>query len=278
MYATAVTDADRHRRQARQGIGRVAPQATVWERHGMSLVAAYNDLLDEAARTPGVEALVLLHQDLELHDPDFEARLREALAHDDVALVGLHGRRGTDGLTEPGSEIVGHVRTGGPWEGPPTPAPPVDVDLADGMLLAFSPWAIRELRFDPRFEQTFHLYDRDICLQARAHGRRVQVITTDATHHFRRSALDAPEDFVEALVLLHRTWEPASATGAPAVVDDELVQLRRRVRRMDGSVTWNALTVVSDRTYRLLGGRDAPGGRALGATLRAVGGRLGLTR
>jgi hypothetical protein len=301
-FGTAVTDDDRYAAEALRGIRRVAPDdAVVLVRRGMSLQRAYNEMLDEAAALPGIEGLVLLHQDLELHAPDFCAAVGRALAEPDVALVGLQGRRGAVGLREPGSAVIGDVRWGGPFDGPPSPEHnAVEVELADGMLLAFSPWAIRELRLDLRFEPHFHLYDRDLCFQARSRGKRILVIATDTTHHFRRAALPSRQDFVEALVLLERKWSPppggenvglpptvagltegdpvlgaAGPVGATTIDPAEIEELRRRVRRIDESVTWSMLTAAGDRTYRVLGGRTSPGGRALSGVLRRVGRRRG---
>lgn len=284
-FGTAVTDDDRYAAEARRGIRRVAPpDAPVLVRRGMSLARAYNEMLEEAAGLPGIEGLVLLHQDLELHDPAFCAAIARALAEPDVALVGVQGRRGAVGLREPGSAVVGDVRWGGPFdERPPAAHHAVEVELADGMLLAFSPWAIRELRVDLRFEPHFHLYDRDLCFQARSRGKRVLVIATDATHHFRRAALPSRQDFVEAMVLLERKWAPPAGgepslpaeapPAAPPIDPAELDELRRRVQRIDESVTWSLLTAAGDRTYRLLGGRSSRCGRALSGLLRRVGRR-----
>lgn len=283
-FGTAVTDDDRYAAEALRGIRRVAPDAPVLVRRGMSLQRAYNEMLDEAAALPGIAGLVLLHQDLELHDPGFCATVAGALAEPDVALVGLQGRRGAVGLREPGSAVIGDVRWGGPFdERPPAAHHAVEVELADGMLLAFSPWAIRELRLDLRFEPYFHLYDRDLCFQARSRGKRVLIVATDATHHFRRAALPSRQDFVEAMVLLERKWAPPpggepslpaeAPPSAPPIDPAEVEELRRRVQRIDESVTWSLLTAASDRTYRLLGGRSSRAGRALSGLLRRVGRR-----
>lgn len=207
-FGTPVTDPERYAAQALRGIRRVAPPGSpVLTRHDLSLQDAANAMLDEASAMPGLQGLVLLHQDVELHDPGVAAELLAALALPDVAIVGVHGRRGAAQLQEPGSVEVGHVGYGGPFdEAPPPGQVPVEVEFVDGMLLAFSPWAVRELRLDPAFAPTFHLYDRDVCFQARARGRRVLVVTTHVTHHFTRRALPDREEFVAAQLLLHRTW------------------------------------------------------------------------
>jgi hypothetical protein len=58
-----------------------------------------------------------------------------------------------------------------------------DVDSVDGLLMALSPWAARELRFDDQSFTGFHGYDADICFQARAAGRRVVVEELALVHH-----------------------------------------------------------------------------------------------
>lgn len=209
-FGTPVTDPGRYATQALKGIRRIArPEDPVLTREGMRLQDAANAMLDEAATLPGLQGLVLLHQDVELHDPAVRQELLAALALPGVAIVGVSGRRGAAQLREPGSVEVGHVGYGGPFDEPPAAGrPPVEVELVDGMLLACSPWAVRELRLDPAFAPTFHLYDRDLCFQARARGRRVMCVTTHVTHHFARRELADRDDFVAAQLLLHRTWMP----------------------------------------------------------------------
>lgn len=237
-FGTAVTDDDRYAAEAERGIRRVAPPgAPVLVRRGMSLQAAYNEMLDEAASIPGLDGLVLLHQDVELHDPAFCDAVARALAEPQVAIVGVHGRRGAVGMREPGSAVVGDVLWGGAFEQPPAPDDTtVEVEFVDGMLLALSPWAIRELRFDLRFEPHFHLYDRDVCFQARARGQRVLVMTTHVTHHFRRHALASRAQFVEALLVLQRKWSfdpggDAPVPSPPPPAERTLGGLLRRLGR-----------------------------------------------
>ena len=59
-----------------------------------SIFRNYNLLLDRAAKLDGLEALVLLHQDAEIVDPDFCEKVREALRDPEVALVGCAGAIG----------------------------------------------------------------------------------------------------------------------------------------------------------------------------------------
>lgn len=141
------------------------------------LTVAYNTILD-AYRGRDLDAVILLHDDLEVTDPAAEAKFLAALA-DDVALVGVCGGKGDKTLAWWTSETVGHQMTDscmldfGPRTG--------DVAFIEGSIMVFSPWAVENLRFDERYPG-FLGYD-DVCLTARAAGRRVVVADVDTHHH-----------------------------------------------------------------------------------------------
>ena len=63
----------------------------------------YNLVMDKASELEDLEALVLIHQDAEIVDPDFCAKVREAMADPEVGMVGCAGAIG--------------VRTIAWWEG-----------------------------------------------------------------------------------------------------------------------------------------------------------------
>ena len=130
---------------------------------------------------------MLLHQDSEIIDPDFCAKLREALADPEVALVGSAGAVGVrsiawwEGSVDLGSFTHRYSEYGGGevpamrWD-PDNTTPwyadrrgRLDRRLRDGM----SPWAIREASLRRGDRQQLHGYDYDICLQAREAGRKV---------------------------------------------------------------------------------------------------------
>lgn len=143
------------------------------------LTAAYNTILD-AYRGKGLDAVVLLHDDLEIVDPDAaEAKFLQAFSDPDVAMAGVCGGRGDKTLAWWSSETVGHQMTDsglldfGEREG--------DVAFIEGSIMAFSPWAVEHLRFDERYPG-FLGYD-DICLTARAASKRVTVVDVDTHHH-----------------------------------------------------------------------------------------------
>lgn len=143
-----------------------------------SIAQAYNLILD-ASQHSGVDVLILQHDDLEVLDPDGEAKLIAATSGPDVGLVGIAGGGGAHGLAWWNHSPIGHQRTDAMMIDFGTRTG--DVDILEGSLLAFGRWAIENLRFDERFPG-FHSYD-EIAAQARSKGRRCVVIDVDTWHH-----------------------------------------------------------------------------------------------
>jgi hypothetical protein len=250
-YGTAVTDEAMYERYALAGIREVAePGSAVMRRQGMSLQCAYNEMLDEAAANPDLEAVVLPHQDLRIEEPSFNQRLRAVLEDPSVALVGATGGRGVRSLGwDDDAEMVG---TMGGWvheeltrfrsEGFDGP---LDVDVLDGNLLIFSSWAARNLRFDIRFERDFHAYDADISFQTLAAGRRVVVADLWCVHCGFGVIAPRRGSWIRASLELDRKWGtrwPArhkpSASARSMITRDrlsirELVEQEVRARRSD---------------------------------------------
>jgi hypothetical protein len=144
------------------------------------IVTAYNTIIDAYSwpYQDELDALILLHDDLEITDPDAEAKLLAPLADPDVALVGVAGGGG-DSIYWWNHEPVGHQLTDvmnidfGQREG--------EVTLIEGSVMVLSRWTLTHLRFDPRFTG-FHGYD-EIGMQARAAGKKVVVVDVDTHHH-----------------------------------------------------------------------------------------------
>jgi glycosyl transferase family 2 len=178
-----------------------------------SIHEAYNEALDHFARYDDLEALVLLHEDLELLDGDFCARVRRALADPDVAIVGAVGARHVPGLAWWEGTVAGQA-----WEPRGTLdggfADPV-VDAVDGLLLVLSPWAVRNLRCDTATFTGFHAYDVDLCFQARAAGRRVEVAELHHFHHTKGGFGD-PVAWQKADAAFRRKWFPPAPAPAAA--------------------------------------------------------------
>lgn len=168
-----------------------------------SICKAYNAIL-AAHRGRGLDALVLLHDDLELTDPDHEAKFLAALAEPDVALVGVCGGKGETSLAWWTSDTVGHQLTDsgmldfGPRTG--------DVAFIEGSIMVFSPWALKHLEFDEAYPG-FLGYD-DICLTARKAGKRVVVADVDTHHHsttgFKSAAV--AEDWYTSEAIFDQKW------------------------------------------------------------------------
>ena len=182
-FGVCIGSWEKYERYARTALQRCAePDSPVAESSGnASIFTAYNEMLDAYAQLPDIEALVLLHDDVELRDEAFARKVREALGDPDVAVLGVIGARGVTGLEWWEGEGVGRCSEGrgvidfGSRTG--------DADAVDGLLLVLSPWAIRNLRFDSDTFTGFHAYDVDIAFQARAAGKKVRVIDVDLHHH-----------------------------------------------------------------------------------------------
>jgi hypothetical protein len=146
-----------------------------------SIAEAYNEMLDTVSEVENLDALVLLHDDLEVTDPDLRVKIDTVLSDLDVALVGVAGGRGAQTLAWWNYETVGHQMTDsglldfGERAG--------DVETLEGSFLVLSRWAIQNLRFDERYGG-FHGYD-DISYDALRLGKRVVVADIDTHHHTR---------------------------------------------------------------------------------------------
>ncbi len=182
------------------------------------IFSAYNSILDEARELPDLEGVLLLHQDLEIVDPRALDTLRTAFADPEVAIVGVVGGIGVRAMgwwfSDRGVGAYGWDWLGDPdleqfhdpsdfWHSHVERS--ADVDAVDGMLLCFSPTAVRELRFDERLVPGFHGYDTDICFEARKRGFRVRTERIDVVHH-NPSDLPDREQFVRAHVAFAGKW------------------------------------------------------------------------
>lgn len=143
------------------------------------IVQAYNEILDVAQTWLDLDALILVHDDLEVTDPDAIPKFLAPLEDPDVAMVGVAGGGGRELYWWQYGPTFGHQQTDvrlidfGPREG--------DVTLLEGSILVLAPWTVRHLRFDPRFTW-FHGYD-EIGMQIAAAGKRSVVVDVDTWHH-----------------------------------------------------------------------------------------------
>lgn len=171
-------------------------------------------MLDHFAGVPDLEALVLLHDDVELLASDFCARVRRALAAPGVAVVGAVGARDVRSLAWWDGELAGAVtetrgRVDHGFDRP-------EVEALDGLLLVLSPPAVRSLRFDAASYTGFHGYDVDLCFAARAAGGSVRVADLPVHHHTKGGLGDA-DGWWAADAVFRRKWGlPAAGAEVPA--------------------------------------------------------------
>ena len=170
-----------------------------------SIATAYNAILD-AAREINVDLLILQHDDLEIVDPDVEAKLLAAVDAG-AGVVGVAGGMYRGDIAWWVHEPVGHQQTDamlidfGPRAG--------TVDLLEGSLLALPRYVLESrLRFDERYPG-FHGYDVDISRQVqRVLGLDVVVVDLD-THHHNRMGYKSQESYQDWLTsdrLFREKW------------------------------------------------------------------------
>ncbi len=238
-FGSVIADAEAYRRFAAPGIRRAAEADSpvdVLMAVG-NVCRGYNLLLEVAAAHDDLEALVIVEARTEIADAGFCAAVREALRDPQVALAGPVGARGVETIAwwqgEVSSAPVVHryyEHGGGETDGyrwAQARAPLGEVDALYGFLLVLSPWAVRTLRFDETLS-TGHGFDVDLCLQARAAGRRVVTADLRAVHHRSLELEENLEAWLEGHVDVAEKWDgrwPGSHAGE--------VDWKRRARRAE---------------------------------------------
>lgn len=206
-FASAVGSGARYERYALQGIKLVSEaDDMIFRLEEISCLAqAYNGVLDELAGVEGLEAAIFLHDDVEIRDPEFRSHMR-AWAHEpNAGILGVVGATDVVSIAWWLGSGFGRVEESrgvielGPRSG--------EVDTVDGLFIAFSPWAVQNVRFDPQVARAFHGYDVDVCFSARQRGRRVTVAEIDLFHH-TRGGYGNRREFVEADMRWRAKWRP----------------------------------------------------------------------
>ena len=231
-FGTSITRPEVFRQAAEPGIRRAAePNSEVITLDAPgSIFHSYNQLMERAAARDDLEALVLLHQDAEIVDADFCAKVRQVLRDPDVGAVGCVGAVGVrsiawwEGSVALASFVHRYEEHGGgdltafswAWEDAPPYARTGEVDTLDGFLLALSPWVVRNIRFDESLGM-LHGYDFDFCLQVREAGKKVMTADFRAIHHHSLDLVSDPETWIEAHMRIAEKWDgrmPGVGTGA----------------------------------------------------------------
>ena len=303
-FACAVTDDELYHRCALPGFQLAAESDTelvVYPANG-SVFRSYNMLLGRALEEfgpDGLEALIFVHQDAEIIDPDFLPKVREALRDPDVAIVGCAGAIDVRSIawwegsvtwasfTHRFDDFGGGEIPALSWipEQIPSYAETGVVDSIDGFVMAFSPWAIQNLRFDESVGTALHGYDFDVCMQAKAGGKKVVTGSMRVVHHHSLKLISEAEGWIHAHMLLTEKWAeilPVSsddwykrarraeaelaatrlAAGAGRLIwEQRLRQLEDWIDEVENSLSWR-LTRPLRWLSRLLrgGGRGPEGG------------------
>lgn len=248
-FASAITDEGLYRRCALKGFELVAePDTEVlgYPADG-SIFRSYNMLLDRALQRfgpDGLEFLVLVHQDAEIVDPDFFAKVREAfVTYPDAAIVGCAGALDVRNIawwegsvtwasyTHRFDDFGGGEIPAMAWapERLPVYAETGPVDSLDGFVMAFSPWAIANLRFDESIGGLLHGYDFDICMQAKAAGKQVVTAPLRVVHHHSLQLISQVDGWIVAHMTLAEKWHDQ----LPVVSED----WRQRARRAEAELS-----------------------------------------
>ncbi|MCQ1957271.1 glycosyltransferase family protein [Arthrobacter sp. zg-Y826] len=225
VYGICIGTEKKYDSFAHPGLQKYAAGSPVILRRGQtSIFTAYNSILDEVeGMGEDVEGLVLLHEDVELTE-SIEETLSLELADESVAVVGAIGGKGVRSVRWSRSEetygyapdtfygLNDHGRGAH------------DVDMVDGLLLALSPWAIKNLRFDASTFSGFHAYDADISMQARSRGKRVRVAELGLMHHTKGGFGDV-KTHRDADDVFRKKW------GIPR--DSFAYRLRKRIKNLE---------------------------------------------
>jgi hypothetical protein len=281
VYACAVSDGNVFARCAEPGLRRVTGGAGDAEMLAQpsagTIFRNYNLLCERVAGRDDLEALVLLHQDVEIADPGFSAKVRDALADPGVAIAGCAGAVGVRSLawwegsvtwasvTQRYEEFGGGEIPGISWRADSTPpyAGTGEVDVVDGCLIVLSPWAARTLRFDEAIGRA-HGYDVDICLQARDAGKQVVTADLRVVHHHSLDLLPDPEEWIQTYVALAEKWDGLADAGR---ADAEASAYRLRMGYAE--LQRDAALAALDRNQRSVSWRLTRPVRALGRRLRS---------
>ena len=261
VFASAITDPPLYERCAAPGIEPVAEPDSVVSptRRPARSSARYNLILDMAAEREDLEALVLVHQDAEIDDPDFCAEAARRRSR--IPTSGVVGCVGAIG-----------VRNIAWWEGSVTWASFVHRygelgggELA-GVLLerrhdaarlrphgrgghrrrlrarASRPGSCATCASTSRSAQ-LHGYDLDFCLQVREAGKKVVTADFKVIHHHSLDLLNNPDTWIQAHMQRggevggpHARHRPGSAaTGSSARGEPRPRRPRARAGRWPSS-------------------------------------------
>lgn len=181
-------------------------------RAGSGLCSVYNQILESASEQADCEAVVLLHDDTYILDPNFRAKILSAFRSDpSLGIVGVVGASRIPSLAWWESAAkVGEVYESRGFIDFGSPRGPVDV--VDGLLMVLGRNVFTRIRFDERTFPGFHGYDIDYCLQVRAAGFSCRVIPMEILHK-TKGGLGNQDEFLRASLAMAAKWARSKAAA-----------------------------------------------------------------
>jgi hypothetical protein len=253
-FGSSMTSPEAYELMAKRGIMSVAePDSPVFAYQAAgSIFRSYNLMLEQAEAHDDLEALVLVHQDAEIVDPEFCAKVREVLRDPEVGVVGCVGavEAGSiawwEGSVSGGSAVYRYGDLGGgdmpavAWggNGASRDVSTGEVETLDGFIMVLSPWAVRNLRFDESLGQLYG-HDFDFCRQVRAAGRKVVTADIKVAHHHSLDLVTDNEPWVAAHIRIAEKWDTDSDSD-----------WKERARRAEAEAAGARLLVVSKELQR----------------------------
>ena len=140
------------------------------------------------------------------------------------------------------------------YEDTPSFAGTGEVDSIDGFVIAFSPWAIHNLRFDETIGGKLHGYDFDISMQVKEAGKKIVTEDLRVIHHHSLELISEMEGWVDTHMQLSRKWQHLLSDNGGGEPDWE-----ERARRAEaelsatrlmagaGEIIWEARTQELER-------------------------------
>jgi hypothetical protein len=248
-FGCSIIMPDTYERRARPGIERAREPDSVLMIHAAagSIARGLNLMLDRAAELDGLEGLIVVHQDAEILSSDFAQLVRRVLADEAVALAGPVGASGVRDIAWWNGQVelnrapyhYGELGGGELSFGAAPGQRPGEVESLYGVLLVFSPWAVRNLRCDESIG-LLHGYDFDLCRQARAAGRKVVSADLPIAHHHSLDLVSQIEIWVAAHMRASELWDERGP-GEDAPDED----WRPRARRAEADAAAARLLAAS---------------------------------
>jgi hypothetical protein len=252
-FGSSMTSPEAYARLAKPGVELAAePDSEIYPLQPAGpIFRSYNLMCDKAAQHDDLEALVLVHQDAEIIDPDLCPKVREILRDPEVAVIGSIGVVDVrsiawwEGSITWSSAVYRYGEAGGgdlpaiAWNGDKAPpyVAPGEVEMVEGVLLVLSPWTVRNVRFDESLGDLYG-FDFDFCMQVRAAGRKVVSGDLKVAHHHSLDLVTHNEPWVAAHMRVAEKWDGRIPGVEPADVD-----WKQRARRAEAEAAAARLLV-----------------------------------